>query len=142
MVVQDEVIFERLRALREKSGMTLGQVAEKANMPESTVNRILSGKTRNPTIINVVTLVKAMGGTLADVFDDDAKINTQLEVPQAVVSDIERKNMEVIELYKSIIASKDKTIKLLTYVLLGVSSVIIFLLLFDLFNGGIGYFRA
>ena len=88
-----------------------------------------------------MAMTKAMGGTAADIFDDNAQVNTELAVPQVIVSDMERKNIEITELYKDIIRSKDKTIRLLTFVLLGVSSIIVFLLLFDLFYGGIGYLR-
>ena len=141
MVLQDKAFLERLRLLKDKSGMTTKQIAEKCDIPESTVTRIFSGKTPNPTIITVMAMTKAMGGTAADIFDDNAQVNTQPKVPQAVISDMEKKNAEVVELYERIIKSKDKTIKLLTYVLFGLASVIIFLLLFDLFNGGIGYFQ-
>ena len=141
MVLQDKVFLERLRALKDKSGMSAKEIADKSGIPESTVTRILSGKTPNPTIISVMDIIKAMGGKASDVFDDNAQVNTQPKVPQTVVADMEKKNTEVIELYERIIKSKDRTIKLLTYVLLGLSSVIIFLLLFDLFNGGIGYFQ-
>jgi hypothetical protein len=89
-----------------------------------------------------MAMTKAMGGTAADIFDGNAQVNTAPAVPQVVLTDMERKNLEITELYKDIIKSKDKTIKLLTYVLLGVSSVIVFLLMFDLFCGGIGYFRG
>ena len=141
MVLQDKAFLERLRVLKDKSGLTTKQIAEKCDIPESTVSRIFSGKTPNPTIITVMAMTKAMGGTAADIFDDNAQVNTSLTVPQVVLTDIEQKNLEITELYKDIIKSKDKTIKLLTFVLLGVSSVILFLLLFDLFNGGIGYFN-
>ncbi len=142
MISQDKAFLERLRILKDKSGMTTKQIADKCGIPESTVTRIFSGKTPNPTIISVMAITKAMGGTAADIFDDNAQVNTQLKVPQVVVSDMEQKNLEIVNLYRSIIDSKDKTIKLLTYVLLGLATVIIFLLLFDLFNGGIGYFRG
>ena len=142
MILQDKAFLERLRTLKDKSGLTTKQIAEKCDTPESTVARIFSGKTPNPTIITVLAMVKAMGGTAADIFDDNAQVNTNPTVPQVVVSDIERAHAETTELYKDIIKSKDKTIKLLTYVLLAVGSVIVFLLLFDLFCGGIGYFRG
>ena len=141
MVLQDKVFLERLRVLKDKSGMSAKEIADKSGIPESTVTRILSGKTPNPTIISVMDIIKAMGGKASDVFDDNAQVNTLPKVPQTVVTDMEKKNSEVIELYERIIKSKDRTIRLLTYVLLGLSSVIIFLLLFDLFNGGIGYFN-
>lgn len=142
MVLQDKAFLERIRVLKDKSGLTTKQIAEKCNIPESTVTRIFSGKTPNPTIITVMAMTKAMGGSAADIFDDDAQVNTVPAVPQVVLTDIERKNLEITELYKNIIESKDRTIRLLTFVLLGVSAVIVFLLLFDLFCGGIGYLRT
>lgn len=142
MISQDKAFLERLRVLKDKSGLTTKQIAEKCNIPESTVTRIFSGKTPNPTVITVMAMTKAMGGTAADIFDDNAQVNTAPAVPQFVLTDVERKNLEITELYKDIINSKDKTIKLLTYVLLGVASIIVFLLFFDVFSGGIGYFRG
>ncbi len=142
MVLQDKAFLERLRVLKDKSGMTTKEIAEKSGIPESTITRIFSGKTPNPTIISVMDIIRAMGGKASDVFDDNAQVNTQPKVPQVVLTDMEKKNLEIVELYKGIIESKDKTIKLLTYVLLGLASVIVFLLLFDLFNGGIGYFKS
>ena len=137
MVLEDKAFLERLRMLKDKSGLTAKQIADKCNIPESTVTRIFSGKTPNPTIITVMAMTKAMGGTAADIFDDNAQINTAPKVPQTVLSDIERKNLEIVELYKDMIKSKDKTIKLLTYVLLGLAGFILFMLLFDLFGNGI-----
>ncbi len=149
MISQDKVFLERLRVLKDKSGLTTKQIADRCGIPESTVTRIFSGKTPNPTIISVMAITKAMGGTAADVFDDNAQVNTQPKVPQAVLSDMERKNLEIVELYKGIINSKDenirakdKTIKMLTAVILGFALVFVFLLLFDLFNGSIGFFLA
>ena len=137
MILQDTAFLERLRALKDKSGLTTKQIAEKCDIPESTVTRIFSGKTPNPTIITIMAMTKAMGGTAADIFDDNAQVNTNPTVPQVVVSDMEKKNIEITELYKDIIKSKDKTIKLLTFVLLGLAGLIVFMLLFDLFGNGI-----
>ncbi len=149
MITQDKVFLERLRILKDKSGMTTKQIAEKCDIPESTVARIFSGKTPNPTIISVMAITKAMGGTAADIFDDNAQVNTQLKVPQVVLSDMEQKNLEIVNLYKGIInskdetiQSKDKTIRTLTGILLMLVGVFIFILMFDLFNGGIGYLRG
>lgn len=148
MVLQDKAFLERLRLLKDKSGMTTKQIAEKCDIPESTVTRIFSGKTPNPTIITVMAMTKAMGGTAADIFDDNAQVNTAPAVPTKVLTEMEQKNLEIVDLYKGIIKSKDetiqskdKTIKTLTGILLLLVCVFIFILLFDLFNGGIGYFQ-
>ena len=137
MIVQDKGFLERLRILKDKSGMTTKQIAEKCNIPESTITRIFSGKTPNPTIITVMAMTKAMGGTPADIFDDNAQVNTNPTVPQVVVNDIEHKNDEIVELYKDVVKSKDKTIRILAYVVLGLASFILFELLIDLFGNGI-----
>ena len=47
------MMIEKLRQLKEKSRMTNQQISERSNIPESTVARIFSGKTPNPTIATV-----------------------------------------------------------------------------------------
>ena len=51
--------------------MTNQQIAEKSNIPESTVARIFSGKTPNPTVTTVVSMAKAMGCSAADLLNDE-----------------------------------------------------------------------
>ena len=137
MVLQDKAFLERLRMLKDKSGMTTKQIADKCDIPESTITRIFSGKTPNPTIITVMAMTKAMGGTAADIFDDNAQVNTNPTVPQVVLTDMEKKNLEITELYKDIIKSKDKIIKILAFVVLGLASFILLELIVDLFGNGI-----
>ena len=63
-------MIEKLRQMKEKSHMTNQQIAEKSNIPESTVARIFSGKTPNPTITTVTAMARAMGGSAADFFNE------------------------------------------------------------------------
>ena len=142
MILQDKAFLERLRALKDKSGLTTKQIAEKCDIPESTVARIFTGKTPNPTIITVMAMTKAMGGTAADIFDDNAQVNTAPTVPQVVLTDIEQKNLEIVELYKSIIETKDKYIKFLAGALIGIAVLVVVLLFLDLLVLDIGYFRT
>ena len=51
--------------------MTNQQIVEKSNLPESTVARIFSGKTPNPTIATAVSMARAMGGSAADFMNED-----------------------------------------------------------------------
>ena len=138
MVEQNKVLVERLKALKEKSGMTSAQIAEKSRIPESTVTRIFMGKTQNPTIITVMAMTKAMGGTAADIFDDDAQV---IPAESALVSEADRKHNEVVELYREIIASKNRWIRTLAGILIAFAAIILIVLFIDLFNGHIGYFR-
>ena len=141
MILQDKAFLERLRALKDKSGLTTKQIAEKCDIPESTVTRIFSGKTPNPTIITVMAMVKAMGGQAADIFDDNAQVNTAPSVPQSVLTEVEQKNLEITELYERIIKTKDKYIRFLAGALIGIAVLIIILLFLDLLVLDIGYFN-
>lgn len=65
-------MIEKLRELKKKSHMTNQQIAEKSNIPESTVARIFSGKTSNPTVSTVISMARAMGASPADlIYDED-----------------------------------------------------------------------
>ena len=141
MVLQDKAFLERLRTLKDKSGMTTKQIAEKCDIPESTVTRIFSGKTPNPTIITVMAMVKAMGGTAADIFDDNAQVNTIPAVPQSVLNEVEQKNLEIVELYERMLKTKDKYIKFLSTALIGIVALLVILLFLDLLVLDIGYFN-
>lgn len=111
MIDQNEAIVDRLKALKVKSGKTALQIAKDCNIPESTVTRILSGKTPNPTVSTVVAMTKAMGGTAADIFDDTVKVDVVSEAPQVVVPQVdERLYNEIISIYKDLLKVKDRRI--------------------------------
>jgi transcriptional regulator with XRE-family HTH domain len=111
LIDQNEAIIDRLKALKVKSGKTSLQIAKDCNIPESTVTRIFSGKTPNPTVSTVVAMTKAMGGTAADIFDDKIKVDVVSEAPQVVVPQVdERLYNEIINIYKDLLKIKDRRI--------------------------------
>ena len=111
MIDQNEAIIDRLKALKVKSGKTSLQIAKDCNIPESTITRIFSGKTPNPTVSTVVAMTKAMGGTAADIFDDTVKVDVVSEAPQVVVPTVdERLYNEIINIYKDLLKIKDRRI--------------------------------
>ena len=114
MIDESVAIIDRLKALKVKSGMTSQQIAEKSGLPESTVTRIFSGKTPNPTIASIIQMAKAMGGTSADIFDDTMKVDVMTEEPQVVVPTVgEPLYNEIIGIYKDLLKVKDKRINTL-----------------------------
>lgn len=111
MIDQNEAIIDRLKELKVKSGKTSLQIARDCDLPESTVTRILSGKTPNPTVATVIAMYKAMGGTAADIFDDTVKVDVVSEAPQVVVPQVdERLYNEIINIYKDLLKIKDRRI--------------------------------
>ena len=59
-----------LQQLKKMSGMSVKQIADKANLPERTVSRIISGETDHPRIDTLGIIVDALGVTMQDVFAD------------------------------------------------------------------------
>lgn len=82
-------MIEKLRQLKKKSHMTNQQIAEKSNIPESTVARIFSGKTQNPTITTVISMARAMGSSAADLLSEDDIKNTENDSVNDEASDPE-----------------------------------------------------
>jgi transcriptional regulator with XRE-family HTH domain len=116
LIDKNEAIVDRLKELKVKSGMTAGQIAEKSKLPESTVNRIFSGKTANPTIASVIQMAKAMGGKATDIFDDTLKVDVVSEAPQVVVPQVDAKLYdEMISIYKDLLKIKDTRITTLLW---------------------------
>jgi transcriptional regulator with XRE-family HTH domain len=112
LIDNNEPIIERLRELKAKSGLTVAKIAKNSNgeLTESTINRILMGKTKNPTITTVIMLAKAMGFKATDPFDETIKVDVQAEEPQVLVPTVDvNVYNQMIQMYKDIIATKDQT---------------------------------
>lgn len=60
-------MLERLKKLKEDSQLTSAQIAEISKVPLSSVNRIMSGQTENPTFESIAAIVKALDGSLDEI---------------------------------------------------------------------------
>ena len=108
---ENVAIIDKLKAQKVKCGKTSQQIALDSNLSESTVTRVLSGKTPNPTIAIVIAMWKAMGGTATELFDDTVKVDVVSEAPQVVVPQVdERLYNEIINIYKDLLKVKDRRI--------------------------------
>ena len=118
-----------LNKLKEEKGLTAKELAEASGVPLPTVNRILSGQTPDPGYSTVCKLLDVLGAT-----DDDKKQvfseNTDTEHYKAMIA-----------LYERGLAQRNKWIKLLAGVLLGIIAVIIIVLVIDILNPNMGYVR-
>lgn len=118
-----------LNKLKEEKGLTAKELAEASGVPLPTVNRILSGQTPDPCYSTVCKLLDVLGAT-----DDDKK---------ALLSenaDNERYK-ELIALYERGLAQRNKWIKLLAGVFIGIVAVVVFVLIIDILNPNLGYVR-
>ena len=58
------MLYEKLKALKMSKNLTIQEISEKSGVPSSTVSRIFSGQTDNPSFQNICDIVIAMGGSL------------------------------------------------------------------------------
>ena len=58
------MISAKLRELKERKGLTNHEISELSGVPESSLARILSGQTDNPSYQSVADIVRALDGSM------------------------------------------------------------------------------
>lgn len=66
--------LEKIEEYKKKLGLTSAELAEKAGIPKTTLDKILSGVTKDPKLETLKAIARVLGLTLDD-FDDNNKIN-------------------------------------------------------------------
>lgn len=87
--------YDKLRALRDKSGLTIAEIAQRSGLPEATVKRIFGGKTTDPQFQTIYAIVKALGGSL-DAIADDGIIDDTTLAGESIINDTEEKETEAV----------------------------------------------
>lgn len=91
--------LDNLKELKKKAGMSAKQIAEKTNLPERTVCRILAGETEHPYADTLDLIVKALGNyDLGDIFADTKVIvatDDLVEIKESV-DIVEAKNDRIL----------------------------------------------
>lgn len=122
-------VYYECRRSEENEGRaqaTTKQISELSGIPESTISRILSGQTDNPSFDTICALVRAMGGSL----DEFTGIQSSADAPESLA---------LVDLYEKMIDEKNRLIKWLMAVCCILIAVFVFIVLFDLINGNIGF---
>lgn len=94
--------------MKDKSGKTLKDIAEVSNIPISTVQKILNGETQNPNAEAVYNIVKAMGFSMEDLYEEnnnkakreDSEDDSNLilcEIYERRIAEIKEQNEKYIE---------------------------------------------
>lgn len=61
--------FDQLRQMKEESGLTTREIAERSHVPEPTLEKLFAGITKNPKFTTLQRLVHFFGYNLGDLDD-------------------------------------------------------------------------
>ena len=122
-----------LKALKLKKNLTNQELSDLSGVPVGTINRIMANQTDNPSFQTVCDIVIALDGSLDGLAGIRPKKDSEAENAKYTP--------EIEAIYKQMIQSKDKWIFRLFVFSCVIVAFIVFLLIFDLLNPNIGFFR-
>lgn len=122
-----------LKALKLKKNLTNQELSDLSGVPVGTINRIMANQTDNPSFQTVYDIVIALDGSLDELAGIRPKKDSEAENAKYTP--------EIEAIYKQMIHSKDKWIFRLFVFSCVIVAFIVFLLIFDLLNPNIGFFR-
>ena len=143
---------EKLKKLKESKHLTNAEISALSNLPLTTVTRIFSGSTPNPTFETIVSISTAMGVSLDELIGikepDEKPMPSRIEATLSSYSELlEEKNIRLKEKDAQIAklmaekATERKEKGILLACLLVFGAVVFSILVFDLFSGHLGFFR-
>ncbi len=128
------MILTKMQALKDETKMTYQDIADKSGVPISTVKRIFSGRTPDPGVTTVIAIVEAMGGTADDI--QSTPLNS------ADGEHISPKSIEQLcAVYERSLRDKNRLIKAQFITIVAMIAVLLFFLIWDLYNPNIGFIR-
>lgn len=129
------MIIAQLNALKDKSGLNIKQISERADLPYSTVQKIFSGDTQSPNVEYVFKIVTAMGYTMNDLYPafgtsgkEEAAAAVIRDMYENRIADIKEQNSMRAEEYKDQIRAYKKAVAILA-----IAAAILFVLFFAYF---------
>lgn len=145
MTVSDIIdgILERKTAL----GATVQQISDASGVPKSTVDNILRKAVANPQMQNVLDIADAVGYEFAP--NEEKPVDTTDPTLQQIIyvyekrcDDLERESRLKTVQSNLLLAEKSRWIRFLTILCLALVAGIIMILLYDVTNPSVGWFRG
>lgn len=137
--------LKRLKQIKEEKRLTLNEIAQLSNIPLPTVTRIFNGQTPNPTFETFSHIAIALGASLDEIAGlkepDAPPILSPIEKTLNNYSELLKEkdaHIEDLRKEKNALAKEKKTLAIILTFTVG---LLIGFLLFDVFNGHLGFFR-
>lgn len=124
---------EYLKQRKTQLGITVQELSEVSGVPLQTINNILCGRTSNPGIDAAAALIQAVSGSLDEACD--------LAAPPPQPASTACDTCKLVKLYRERAKQKDRYVLVLFGVCSFFVAVMLFVLLYDLFNPNTGYIR-
>lgn len=142
----DEIINGILERKKELN-VTNQQIADASNVPKTTVDRILRKETQNPSFQPVIDIANAVGYDFSTAKQnapetDDAAMKQIIYIYEQRCADLERESRLKTVQSNLLMAEKTRWIKFLTTLCLALVAGIIIILLYDVTNPNVGWFRG
>lgn len=67
--------LEKIEEYKKRKNLTTEELSERSGVPVGTLNKILSGATKDPKLKTLKSIARVLGLTLND-FDDEVEVNT------------------------------------------------------------------
>ncbi len=131
MIEDSELIWERVRALKDERGKSLAQISKDSGVPLTSVKRFFNGVTKNPGFLSLCQIIYALGGSVDEVLEIDRE-------KQPVHMEADSKYSRQLE--KDLRYERKSKYRVWVAFLVLVAINIV-MLLFDLFNPYVGYIR-
>ena len=71
MVDDAELLWERVRTLKDERGKSLAQISKDSGVPLTSVKRFFNGVTKNPGFLSLCQIIYALGGSVDEVLEID-----------------------------------------------------------------------
>ena len=148
MFMDISAVIDGILECKEASGMTFQQIADRANVPKSTVTRILRKETPNPSVKTIAEIAVAVGYDIDPVkpavlkdHTKDAYITYLQEALEAERAASKAALAEQKALRHQVVAEKNRTIRYLSVSLVLSLVCLIGWLIMDILHPTLGWIR-
>ena len=135
-------IIDGINARKTALGMTNQQIADASQVPKSTVDRVLRKDTENPTMKVILDIADAVGYDFSTRNAEQlAPKDTDSQYIRHIISMYESRLAAHERQYNLVTAEKNRWIKILALIIGLLGAGIITILLIDILNPTVGWFR-
>lgn len=130
--MEGNMINIKLKELKEKANLNIKEISDRSGVPYSTVQKIFSGEITSPNAESLYKIVKVLGFTMEDLFEDPpSQKNDPADLLNIIDVQSKANNIYISSL------KRDKRILSIAFAIL--VTFILCILIYDLLNGGIGF---